>query len=89
MDNRGFIHLDHDSYQDTGCEVAPACLQCPLPQCKYDIPHSGYPTHLRTARDKTIAALLQEGLSVEDIANRLDLTVRTIFRSKARYQAAQ
>ena len=28
-----FIH-----YEDTGCEVSQACLNCPLPQCKYDDP---------------------------------------------------
>ena len=22
-------------YEDTGCEVSDACLDCPLPQCKY------------------------------------------------------
>ncbi len=25
-------------YEDTGCEVSPSCLNCPLPQCKYDDP---------------------------------------------------
>ena len=24
--------------EDTGCEVAPKCLECPLPQCRYDDP---------------------------------------------------
>ena len=24
--------------QDRGCEVAPSCLTCPLPQCIYDLP---------------------------------------------------
>jgi hypothetical protein len=22
---------------DTGCEVAPLCLECPLPKCRYDM----------------------------------------------------
>ncbi len=25
-------------YEDTGCEVSLSCLNCPLPQCKYDDP---------------------------------------------------
>ena len=25
-------------YEDTGCEVSSSCLDCPLPQCKYDDP---------------------------------------------------
>jgi hypothetical protein len=23
-------------WRDTGCEIAPSCLSCPLPRCKYD-----------------------------------------------------
>ena len=33
-------------YEDTGCEVSGACLDCPLPQCKYDDPASVSYTHL-------------------------------------------
>ena len=24
------------AYPDTGCDVAPHCLECPLPQCRYE-----------------------------------------------------
>ena len=30
-------------YEDTGCEVSDACLNCPLPQCKYDTSVKGCP----------------------------------------------
>jgi hypothetical protein len=29
---------EHVAYQDTGCNLAPRCLTCPLPVCKYDSP---------------------------------------------------
>lgn len=25
-------------YRDTGCSLAPRCLECPLPRCRYDEP---------------------------------------------------
>ncbi len=25
-------------YKDRGCNKAPACLSCPLPVCKFDVP---------------------------------------------------
>ena len=25
-------------YEDTGCEASDSCLDCPLPQCRYDDP---------------------------------------------------
>src|SRR3990172_7300945 len=31
---------DHARYPDTGCELARACIACPLPRCQYDEPHS-------------------------------------------------
>ena len=37
-------------YEDTGCEVSPSCLTCPLPQCKYDDP-VWFQRHRRLARD--------------------------------------
>lgn len=29
-----------DIYADHGCSVAPSCLNCPLPVCKYDAPRA-------------------------------------------------
>ena len=29
---------EHITYQDTGCELAPSCLTCPLERCQYDDP---------------------------------------------------
>jgi len=26
------------TYQDTGCDLAPSCLNCPFPSCRYDFP---------------------------------------------------
>ena len=28
-------------YRDTGCELAPSCLQCPMERCVYDEPEGG------------------------------------------------
>ena len=36
---------------DTGCDVAPACLACPLPKCRYDM--SGSPA--KPANDRRSA----------------------------------
>lgn len=67
-------------YEDTGCEVALACLNCPLPQCKYDDP-TWYQKNRRIARDLTIlTAMRNEELTVEETAEKFEVTVRTIFR---------
>ena len=75
-------------YQDTGCEVSASCLNCPLPQCKYDDP-LWYQRHRRMAQDLNMWTTMRlEGLSVEEAAQRFSVTVRTIFRVMRRCREA-
>ena len=75
-------------YEDTGCEVAAACLDCPLPQCKYDDP-AWFQRNRRLARDfKIWSAMQQYDLTVEEAAERFEVTVRTIFRIMRRCRDA-
>ena len=74
----------HNVYLDHGCEIAPKCLECPLPQCKHDDP-SGYVRGLTQRRDaRILEEMEQRGLSVDAAAQVFGVTVRTIFRVKAR-----
>ena len=69
-----------DYYADNGCEVAGACLECPLSRCKFD-DMAWFTTYRRRARDFRIAAAVHsEGLSIREAAQRFSVTPRTIFR---------
>ena len=71
---------EHYPYRDDGCEVSPSCLQCPLPQCKYDDP-VWFQRQKHKERDRGVVAALREGgLSVSEAAARFELSQRTIFR---------
>ena len=75
-------------YEDTGCEVSGACLDCPLPHCKYDDP-ACFQRNRRLARDfKIWSAMQQHDLTVEEAAERFEVTVRTIFRIMRRCRDA-
>ena len=75
-------------YEDTGCEVAASCLNCPLPRCKYDDP-AWYQRNRRLARDfKVWSTMQQDGLTVDEAAERFSVTVRTIFRIMQRCREA-
>jgi len=79
-------------YADTGCELSPSCLSCPLPVCKED-------DHLVSVRLRTAALdqrvydawLLQlvadrpQGKAVTTVAKEIGVTERTIFRSLKRH----
>lgn len=71
---------ENTSYADTGCDLYPSCLQCPLPRCRYEEP-GGAPAMLRTTRNVSIERLaFDDGLSVSEIAARFGLSRRTVFR---------
>jgi hypothetical protein len=71
---------EHARYRDTGCEVSPSCLRCPLARCRYDTP-GGLTAIRRMARDARILALREQELSVREIARATGLATRTIQRA--------
>lgn len=69
-------------YEDTGCEVCPSCLGCPLPRCRYDL-RGGLQTARKQAQDLEIAAFAErEGTGAASV--KYGRTLRTIHRVKAR-----
>lgn len=67
-------------YQDTGCEVAGDCLECPLSRCKFD-DMRWFIKYRRMARDlRMVADIHGEGLSIAQAAERFSITPRTVFR---------
>lgn len=72
-------HVDPFYYVDTGCSVAPACLSCPLPRCRYDVP-GGARAMLNDSRDTGIRDAYDGGEPVVFIAERLGVSTRTVHR---------
>lgn len=72
--------LDSESMaRGDGCEVHPACLSCPLPQCVFDTPDGLHKWRLEQ-RNQRIRDVLATGLSKQEIATRFTLDIRTIQR---------
>ena len=75
-------------YEDTGCEVAESCLDCPLPRCKYD-DMAWFARYRRMAKDfRIVQAIEAENLSVEEAAARFCIDKRTVFRILRRCRSA-
>jgi hypothetical protein len=66
-------------YRDDGCDIHPRCLTCPLPRCRYDEP-GGVRAMLNTYRDEQVVALRRDGARIDQIAERYNLSRRTVFR---------
>jgi len=71
-------------YRDDGCDVSRTCLRCPLPQCKYDNP--GWLARVRRdTRDQQVLAAHRCGNdSINDLARRFGLSIRTVHRILAK-----
>lgn len=71
---------EHLHYRDDGCDLFAACLTCPLPRCRYDVP-GGARTMLNRVRDHDIRRMRHEdGVAVDEIARRFRVSRRTVFR---------
>ncbi|MCK9487551.1 MAG: helix-turn-helix domain-containing protein [Dehalococcoidia bacterium] len=72
---------EHMDYRDDGCDLFPSCLSCPLARCRYDVP-GGVRALLNQERDHQIRVLREDaGLSVDEIAERFQVSRRTVFRA--------
>ena len=75
---------------DIGCEAAPKCLECPLPPCKHDDPAAYQRWRRQSAGGgdaARIATMDRENLTVAEAAERFNITIRTVFRIRARVRA--
>lgn len=71
---------EYTDYADSGCDLYPSCLNCPLPRCRYEDP-GGAAAILRPGRDAHILRLSRQGnMDVAHLAEMFGLSRRTIFR---------
>ena len=70
-------------WRDDGCEVAPHCLQCPLPRCRYDEP-GGLRGILNESRDAEVLMARARGQTIGQIAVRFGVSRRSVFRILSR-----
>lgn len=72
---------EHMEYRDDGCDLYPSCLSCPLSRCRYDVP-GGVRALLNKERDHQIRVMREDaGMSVDEIADRFQVSRRTVFRA--------
>jgi hypothetical protein len=76
-------------YKDEGCKLAPSCLKCRYKRCIYDLPkrkqrrykkRRNQQFRVRQIRNKQIARLYKAGIDPKEIAEKFELTQRTVFR---------
>ena len=75
---------EHTRYLDSGCDIHPSCLSCPLSRCRFDEP-GGARKIASEDRDRRILALCHQGsVAIDSVARRFGVSRRTVFRVLAR-----
>lgn len=72
-------------YADTGCPVHPHCLDCPLPQCVYDLDITDQSIEgifIRARNYRKVGA----SKTAADLAKQTGMTERSAFRIRRRYK---
>ena len=77
---------EHLEYRDSGCDLAPSCLRCPLVRCRYDEP-GGARALLQSSRDEAVQRRREEGAGIDGLAAEFALSRRSVFRILARGRA--
>ena len=74
--------------QDTGCEVSPTCLNCPLSQCKDD-DREWYLRWRKRGKLLLVGQVMErESLTTQEAARRFRIAVRTAQRARRYAQSA-
>lgn len=71
---------EHVHYADSGCQVAPSCLNCPLERCRYEEPEGGKGATLRARDEEVYRVYLQHGPDIRWLAAHFGVSRRTIHR---------
>jgi transposase len=69
---------------DNGCHLHPKCLECPEPRCIEDVS-----LPLAVTRAGRVAALVKEGLTSRQIAERLHYSVQVVEQHRRRWKAGK
>lgn len=74
---------DDVNWKDTGCEIYPSCLNCPLDKCMEEEPRGRQRLRM-LARSTRIAELKDQGKSISEIARYFQVSPRTVQRALAK-----
>lgn len=65
-------------HHDEGCELAPSCLECPFPQCRYD---QGLGNAKAADRRRRALLAYDGGLGKHEAAAAVGISERTLSRA--------
>jgi hypothetical protein len=71
--------LEYVNWKDRGCDLSPACLECPLPRCVEDVARGRQKRRLGV-RSVSMSEMWGRGNTVREIAAAFTVSIRTVQR---------
>jgi len=75
--------VEYANWKDTGCDLSPACLECPLPRCIEEEPRGRQRRRLGH-RAEAMKELRTQGKDTREIAAAFRVSERTVQRALSR-----
>jgi DNA invertase Pin-like site-specific DNA recombinase len=80
----GYVDVvEYANWKDAGCDLSPACLECPLPRCIEEEPRGRQKRRL-DHRTEAMKELRKQGKDTQEIAAAFSVSERTVQRSLCR-----
>ena len=87
--------IGYSEWEDKGCAISDACLECPLPMCKHDDQY-WYEKYLNLSKHRNLIYYLYDYRNapkitdkVQQLAEKHSVTTRTVFRMKKRLKCEE
>jgi len=83
MKNEPVLPGEYSNWKDTGCEIQPLCLKCPLPHCLED--KAGGKKQMKlNLRAADMRQMRLSGECVQAVADAFGVSIRTVHRELKR-----
>ena len=80
MNDKSVTVGEYGNWRDTGCQLHPSCLSCPLERCIEEVPRGKQRLRL-DSRAGAMSELRRQGCTARQVAAAFGVSIRTVQRA--------
>ena len=79
LDPESDLLPEYCHYRDEGCDLAPACLECPFPDCIRDLPEERAKQVNKARNDNIVNLYRKQSVPAGTLAAQFHVSERTVY----------